>query len=75
MAAAFGCAPGAYAATGGEDYELLVALDPAALDGLGVPLTVIGRVEPGQGRVELVGRGAAHELQGWDHLGSANAGA
>jgi thiamine-monophosphate kinase len=69
VAAALGCAPGVYAATGGEDYELLVALDPAALADLDVDLTVVGHVAAGAGRLELVGQGAGPTLRGWDHLG------
>ena len=58
--------PGAFAAGGGEDYELLVALSPeeAARD---ARLTVIGRVAEGAG-LTLVGRGAAEDPTGWDHL-------
>ncbi|CAA9532203.1 MAG: Thiamine-monophosphate kinase [uncultured Thermoleophilia bacterium] len=68
VAAALGRVPGAFTATGGEDYELLVTLDPAAADTLPVPTTVIGRVEPGPARLELRGRGADATLGGWDHL-------
>ena len=61
-------APGAYAATGGEDYELVMAMPPAAVDACGVPLTVIGRVEDGPAGVRFTGAGADEALRGWDHL-------
>ena len=61
-------APGAYAATGGEDYELVMAMPPEAVDACGVPLTVIGRVEDGPAGVRFTGAGADEALRGWDHL-------
>jgi thiamine-monophosphate kinase len=70
-----GIAPGRFAAEGGEDYELLVALPPAfgqpEADRFrrecGVALTGIGTVEAGQGvRFELGGRALA--LEGFDHF-------
>lgn len=55
------------AATGGEDYELLVTLpDPGAAP---VPVTVIGRVTGGRGLVMLDAAGEAVELEGWEHFG------
>jgi thiamine-monophosphate kinase len=60
--------PGAFAATGGEDYELVVALPAAAVATCGVPLTVIGRVEAGPPGVRFTGAGADEALRGWDHL-------
>jgi thiamine-monophosphate kinase len=59
-----GVAPGAFAATGGEDYELLATLPPVA-----VPegVTVIGRIEAGAG-VTFLGAGADGVVAGWDHL-------
>jgi thiamine monophosphate kinase len=60
--------PGAYAATGGEDYELVVAMPAAAVATCGVPVTVIGRVDEGPAGVRYVGRGADDALRGWDHL-------
>ncbi|MEY4226319.1 MAG: thiamine-phosphate kinase [Actinomycetota bacterium] len=68
VAAARGIAAGAFAATGGEDYELVVALDPAAVADCGVPLTVIGEVVAGPGEVRWSGAGADAALRGWDHL-------
>lgn len=67
------------AAAGGEDYELLAALPPAALSGaqealarLGTPLTAIGKVEAageGRPRAELRRRGGeAVPLRGFDQL-------
>jgi len=63
-----GVAPGAFAATGGEDYELLVALDPAALADAPVPLTAIGRITAGPAAVRFSGPGADAGLRGFDHL-------
>jgi len=60
--------PGAFAAVGGEDYELLVAIDPADADRCGVPLTVIGEVAAGAPGVTWRGAGSAGGLSGWDHL-------
>jgi len=69
VAAARGVEPGAFAATGGEDYELLVALPEAALATSGVPLTRIGRILAGTG-VRFTGAGADEALAGFDHLQS-----
>ncbi len=74
-AAKAGQPPAVFAALGGEDYELLVALprgfsaqDAAALEReLGIPLTLIGRVSAGSGAVcRLQGREVA--LTGFDHF-------
>jgi thiamine-monophosphate kinase len=59
---------GVLAATGGEDYELVVSLPAAAITACGVPLTVIGRVEAGPPGVRFTGAGADEALRGWDHL-------
>ncbi|WP_027005048.1 thiamine-phosphate kinase [Conexibacter woesei] len=65
-----GVEPGVLAATGGEDYELLACLPPAAVAGLGDAVTVIGRViaaaAAGPG-LSLVGAGAAGTLRGHEH--------
>ncbi|MGI9117381.1 MAG: thiamine-phosphate kinase [Gaiellales bacterium] len=68
IAAALGHEPGAFAATGGEDYELLVALPAEAVGACGVPLTVIGAVTAGAAGVRFAGAGADGALRGWDHL-------
>lgn len=68
VAAARGAAPGALAAGGGEDYELLVVLDPADVSTAGVPLTVVGAVEDGPAEVVLTGEGADGAVAGWDHV-------
>ena len=74
-AGAAGIPPGRFAAEGGEDYELLVALPPAfgqpEADRFrrecGVALTGIGTVQAGHGvRFELAGR--TLELEGFDHF-------
>lgn len=69
-----------WAASGGEDYELLFAApEPvmaralAALSAIGCAATAIGALAAGDGRVRLVdGSGAERPLRvrGWDHFGS-----
>ncbi|HEX2451961.1 MAG TPA: thiamine-phosphate kinase [Gemmatimonadales bacterium] len=64
-----------FAAEGGEDYELLVALPPTFGEGdaaeltraCAVPLTMIGEVRTGSG-VRYSLHGAPVELGGWDHF-------
>lgn len=79
VAAAAGRDPLELAASGGEDYELLAALPPdalasarEALAALGLPITVIGRVEAAEGgspRTELRRRGGeAVPNRGFDQL-------
>jgi thiamine-monophosphate kinase len=79
VAAACGRDPLELAASGGEDYELLAALPPAAvapareaLAALGTPLTAVGRVEGaagGSARAELRRRGGeAVPNRGFDQL-------
>ena len=67
--------PPRFAALGGEDYELLVAL-PAVFSAdhaanfqheVGLPLTRIGRVEAGQDALLTLG-GRAVNLSGYDHF-------
>ncbi|MGE0028618.1 MAG: thiamine-phosphate kinase [Thermoleophilia bacterium] len=73
VAAAAGIDAADLAAAGGEDYELLAALPPAAVDAcraaLDVPLTVIGRLEAGSGVVLRAPDGAPWEpgAGGWVH--------
>jgi thiamine-monophosphate kinase len=69
VAAAVGIEPGVFAARGGEDYELLVALSVEALRASPVPLTPIGRILDGPAGVEFTGAGADPALAGFDHLG------
>ena len=63
--------------TGGDDYELLFTAPPArqaavraAAKAAGVPVTVIGRIEPGQGVRVLDSAGAEIPLDGvgWRHF-------
>jgi thiamine-monophosphate kinase len=68
VAIAAGAEPGAFAAAGGEDYELLVALPAAALERSPVPLTPIGRILDGPAGVRFTGAGADPALAGFDHL-------
>ncbi|MFM7552646.1 MAG: thiamine-phosphate kinase [Actinomycetota bacterium] len=70
VAERLGTAPGALAATGGEDYELVAVLDPADVAGCGVSLTVIGEVVAGPAEVRWRGAGSEAALRGWDHLAS-----
>jgi thiamine-monophosphate kinase len=69
-----GVTPGQFAAEGGEDFELLVAL-PASFDGAadfsrqcGITLTRIGAVLPGS-EVRFLLDGVALNLQGFSHFG------
>jgi len=69
-----GMPPPRFAAEGGEDYELLVALPPgfAAADGFlrecGIPLTPIGQAVAGSG-VRFLLSGRPIELRGFNHFG------
>jgi thiamine monophosphate kinase len=61
---------GELARSGGEDFELLFACDPAtvdatqrALQGLGTPVSVIGDVRERTADDEVT-----REVRGWDHL-------
>ncbi len=64
LARELGVEPAVFAATGGEDYELLAAVAADAVPG---GVTIIGRIEAGEG-VVFVGAGAEGSLSGWDHL-------
>jgi thiamine-monophosphate kinase len=74
-AASVGLPPEQFAATGGEDYELLAALPPGFgpvqagefTRETGVPLTRIGTVRPGDG-VHFSLEGRALSLSGYDHF-------
>jgi thiamine-monophosphate kinase len=73
VAAASGRDPDLLAATGGEDYELIAAVPPAALDrlraALDLPLTPVGRLRAGPPAVRLqrAGREIAAPRLGWEH--------
>lgn len=78
MAAARGEDPQAYALAGGEDYELLAAVNARAFGYLsarfqkrfGRPLFAVGRMREGSGIfVRSGGREEALAQTGWDHLG------
>ena len=64
--------PPTLAATGGEDYELLISAPEQALDILtsrtGVPLTVVGEVTETGIVLERAGA-PVEDLTGWDHFG------
>lgn len=73
-AARLGLPAARFAAEGGEDFELLVAL-PAEFDSAselaaecGIPLTRIGTVRAGNG-VQFIENGAAVSLTGFNHFG------
>ena len=75
LVAVFGDDAVAMAATGGEDYELIVVGAEAAIArasaALGTSLTIVGRIVEGAPRVRsLDGRGDEVTLasSGWDHL-------
>jgi thiamine-monophosphate kinase len=66
------CAPGVspeQAATGGDDYELLVAVPPARRRAAeaAAPLSWIGEVSAGSGLVLLGPRGPVSGLRGYEH--------
>ena len=70
--ASLGRDPGVLAATGGEDYELLISATEPVLDALAenveVPITKIGEVTHGAGPVFVHGEEAVEGLSGWDHF-------
>ena len=72
LAKAAGCAADLLAATGGDDYELIVTVPGELIsrlaDGLDVPLTRVGRVVAGSG-VRLLRGGVAvvAPTPGWEH--------
>jgi thiamine-monophosphate kinase len=62
-------APGWFAASGGEDYELVVALPRAALAASGVSLSEVGEIEDGPaGTIRFTGAGSDDPPRGYDHL-------
>ncbi|MFW6156290.1 MAG: thiamine-phosphate kinase, partial [Armatimonadota bacterium] len=67
-----------WALSGGEEFELLIALDEPDFEALAalpalteVRLTVVGRLEEGEGTVAVNASGEEIELPrgGWDHFG------
>ena len=60
------------AATGGEDYELLMSAPEAVVRSLAagsaVPVTVVGEVVAGEDALFLRGGEPVHGLSGWDHF-------
>lgn len=65
--------PDLLAATGGDDYELIVTVPPARLEALrrdvAIPLTPIGRVMAGPAEIRIMRRGDPMSLAslGWEH--------
>ena len=64
--------PEILAATGGEDYELLISAPPSTLNALAesveAPVTVIGEVTHGADVVFRRGDEPVENLSGWDHF-------
>jgi thiamine-monophosphate kinase len=71
--ASLGREPEIVAATGGEDYELLISAPEPVIEALagdaGVPVTTVGEVTDGSGVVFVRGGEAVEGLSGWDHFG------
>ncbi len=71
FAASLGRDPGALAAGGGEDYELLISAPERVLEDLAeaveVPVTVVGEVTL-SGIAFRRGNGTVEALSGWDHF-------
>lgn len=74
-ASSLGRDPEILAATGGEDYELLISAPERVMEALAsesdVPVTVVGEVVPGSGAVLLRGGEPVGSLSGWDHFRKA----
>jgi thiamine monophosphate kinase len=61
--------PGWFAAAGGEDYELVCALQRSALAEAGVELIEVGEIETGpEGAIRFTGAGSDDPPRGYDHL-------
>ena len=60
-----------FASTGGEDYELLVTIDPGQIETTGVALIPVGTVSAGELGVATLRHGRPIQLDrlGWDHVG------
>ncbi len=71
LATSLGRDPGVLAATGGEDYELLISAPEQVLGDLagavGVPVTVVGEVTE-SGLAFRRGGETVEDLSGWDHF-------
>lgn len=69
---AMGRDPEVLAATGGEDYELLISAPEGVMQALAAesdtPVTVVGEVVAGDGVVFLWGGEPVGNLSGWDHF-------
>ena len=74
-ASSLGRDPEVLAATGGEDYELLISAPKGVMETLAsesdVSVTVVGEVVPGSGAVLLRGGEPVESLSGWDHFRKA----
>jgi thiamine-monophosphate kinase len=60
------------AATGGEDYELLISASEEVItalsESLELPLTVIGSIVEGEDAIFLSSDNPVENLSGWDHF-------
>lgn len=74
-ASSLGRDPEVLAATGGEDYELLISAPEGVMDGLAaeadVPVTVVGEVVDGGGVAFVRDGEHLDDLSGWDHFREA----
>jgi thiamine monophosphate kinase len=69
VARTVGREPGWFAASGGEDYELVTALPRAALATAGIELIEVGEIEDGAaGAIRFTGGGSDDPPHGYDHL-------
>lgn len=69
VARALGREPGRFAASGGEDYELVCALPRPAIAASGVELVEVGAIEDGPaGAIRFSGAGSGDPPRGYDHL-------
>jgi thiamine-monophosphate kinase len=69
VARTLGREPGWFAASGGEDYELVTALPRSALAGSDVELYEVGEIEAGPaGTIHFTGAGSDDPPRGYDHL-------
>ncbi len=72
IAAMFNRRPEELAATGGEDYELLISAPEEVIialgEGLELPLTVIGSIVEDEDTIFLSNGNPVENLSGWDHF-------
>jgi thiamine-monophosphate kinase len=66
-----GADPVIFASTSGEDYELLVTIDPSRISTVAVPLIQVGAIGAGPSGLHITRDGHPVHLPhlGWDHIG------